>query len=134
MRERSTRWSRAAWGLLIALVGCGSMPVYEQSRSTDPSGRLDAIVVERGTDATVATPTQVFIASRGQTITPDTPLKPVVIADRVRKASVTWISNGRLRVELQGGRVFRHRGVDQPGGVVVEVRLDGVQQKPNPEK
>ena len=117
---------------LILLSGCGPMPVDEKLRRTDPSGKLDAIVVERGTDATVATPTQVFVAPKGQAIKPDTKAEPVLRADHVKKAEVIWASSGRLQIELQGGRIFRHLPLDQPSGVVVQVRVDGVEHKPDP--
>lgn len=109
--------------LLFCLCGCGPMPIDEKLRRTDPAGKLDAIVVERGTDATVATPTQVFIASKGQAILPNIKSKPVLVADQVEKAEVNWPSSGRLRIELKGGRVFRHLPMDELTGVVVEVRV-----------
>jgi hypothetical protein len=118
--------------LLLYTCGCGPMPVDEKSRRTDPSGKLDAIVVERGTDATVATPTQVFIAPKGQAIPPDTKSKPVLTSDHVKKAEVTWASPHRLHIELKGGRVFRHLQVDEPTGVVVEVSVDGKKHAPEP--
>lgn len=124
-------WRFARPWMLLLLYGCGPMPVEEKMRRTDPGGKLDAIVVERGTDATVATPTQVFIAPKGQAIQPDTKAQPVLRADHVKKAEVSWLSSGRLRIELQGGRIFGHLLLDQPSGVVVQVRLDGVDHKPD---
>lgn len=121
--------------LLFCLCGCGPMPVDEKLRRTNPAGKLDAIVVERGTDATVATPTQVFIAPKGQAIPPNTKSKPVLVADHVEKAEVSWPSSGRLRIELKGGRVYRHLPVDELTGVVVEVRLNKIKNTtsyPNP--
>ncbi len=115
---------------LICLYGCGPMPVDEKLRRTDPSGRFDAVVVERGTDATVATPTQVFIAPKGQVIPPNIKSKPVLTADHVEKAEVIWPSSGRLQIELKGGRVFRHSSLDEATGVIVEVSVDGVKRKP----
>lgn len=125
-------WVAAGPFLLLWLCGCGPMPVDEKLRRTDPSGRLDAIVVERGTDVTVPTPTQVFVAAKGQVVQPDTKAEPVLRADRVRKAEVTWASSGRVQIDLQGGRIFRHLRLDQPSGVVVQVRVDGVEHKPDP--
>lgn len=116
--------------LLVCLLGCGPMSVDEKSRSTDPGGKLDAIVVERGSDATAATPTQVFIAPKGQTIPPETKSKPVLTADHVEKATVAWASPGRLQIELKGGRIFRHLPVDEPTGVVIEASVDGKRHIP----
>lgn len=117
--------------LLVCLYGCGPMPVDEKLRRTDPSGRFDAVVVERGTDATVATPTQVFVAPKGQVIPPNIKSKPVLTADHVEKAELIWPSSGRLQIELKGGRVYRHLHLDEASGVVVEVRVDGVKRKPS---
>ena len=106
------------------------MSVDEKVRLADPSGKLDAIVVERGTDATVASPTQVFIEPKGQVIRPDTKSEPVLIADHVEKTEVTWVTSGRVRINIKGGRIFRHFAMDKPSGVVIEVFLDGAQHKP----
>lgn len=116
--------------LLLSLYGCGASPVDEKLRRTDPSGKLDAIVVERGSDATVATPTQVFIAPKGQAIPPDTKSQPVMTADHVEKAEVTWPSAGRLQIDLRGGRIFRHASKDESTGVVIELRIDGKPPRP----
>ncbi len=124
-------WSYGSVVLFLWLCGCAPLPVDEKLRRTAPDGRLDAIVVERGTDATAASPTQIFIAPKGEAIKPDTKAEPVLVADCVVKAEVTWASSGRLQVDLQGGRIFRHLPMHQPGGVVVQVRLDGVEHKPD---
>ena len=116
--------------LLVSLYGCGPMPVDEKLRRTDPSGKLDAIVVERGSDATVATPTQVFIAPKSQAIPPDTKSKPVVTADHVEKAEVTWQSAGRVQIDLKGGRIYRHLPSDESTGVVIQLRVDGKTHTP----
>lgn len=133
MHSKSLLWARlkkptVMW-LLFILCGCGPMLVDEKSRSTDPSGKLDAIVVERGSDATVATPTQVFIAPKGEVIQPDSKSEPVVTADHVDKAKAVWASSGRVRIEFKGARIYRHLPMDQPNGVVIEVIVDGVQHK-----
>ena len=115
---------------LAFLYGCGPMPVDERLRRTDPSGKFDAIVVERGSDATVATPTQVFIAPKGQAIFPDTKIQPVMVADHVEKAEMTWPSAGRLRIDLKGGRIFRHLQSDETTAVVIELSVDGKVYQP----
>ncbi len=115
---------------LAFLYGCGPTPVDEKLRRTDPSGKFDAIVVERGSDATVATPTQVFIAPKGQAIPPDIKSQPVIVADHVEKAEVTWPSAGRLRIDLKGGRIFRHLQSDEATAIVLELRVDGKVHKP----
>jgi hypothetical protein len=116
--------------LLVSLWGCGPLPVDEKVRCTDPSGKVDAIVVERLTDATVATPTQVFIAPKGQAITPETKNKPVVSADHVEKAEVTWPSVGRVKIDFKGGRIYRHLPSDESSGIVIELRVDGKVHRP----
>ncbi|MBS2033892.1 hypothetical protein JST97_02840 [bacterium] len=115
---------------LAFFYGCGPMPVDEKLRRTDPSGKFDAIVVERGSDATVATPTQVFIAPKGQAILPDTNSQPVIVADHVEKAEVAWPSAGRLKIDLKRGRIFRHLQSDGTTGVVIELRVDGKVHQP----
>lgn len=96
---------------LILLMGCGPLPVHELQRNPNPAGNVDAVIVERGTDATVATPTQVLVLPRGQAVSDDPgpkfDVEPVLIADHVENLQIAWLSNTRLKITAARARLFR---------------------------
>lgn len=92
------------WSLLSVLffLSCGPLASVEIKRSTAPNALIDAVWVERQTDATVATPTEVYLVSRGKPISN----KPVFRCDQVKDMKLTWLDENTLKISASEARVF----------------------------
>jgi hypothetical protein len=88
--------------MAATLLAACSPKITEVSRVRDPSGRLDAIVVIRETDATVATPTEIFVRPAGLAAKGE----PIFDADKVEGLKVDWLAADVLRVRAQEARSF----------------------------
>lgn len=93
--------------LLIAVVcllaACERSTLHETMRITSPDHMVDAVIATVDTDATVATPTKLFIVPTGTKIT-DT--ESVLVADNLQNFTVSWQSSKKLVVSFSSGRVF----------------------------
>ena len=111
--------------LLLATVGC-SPKVRELARVASPDNTVEAVMAIKETDATVATPTEVYLVGRGQSL----PSDPVFRADHVDGLSVHWTSARHLVVHASNARVFLRQGTmavpSQAGAsqVLIEYRVD----------
>lgn len=99
------------------LVGCAPT-VRETGRVTSPDGRHDAVLAIKETDATVATPTVVYVVPQGRQ---KLPRKPVFLADHVENAELTWDSAKVLRIRAKRARIFRE--VKSIRGVTVQLDI-----------
>lgn len=84
------------------LVAACSPKITEQNRVRDPSGGLDAVVAVLETDATVATPTVVYVRPAGASAKGE----PVFDADKVEGLKVDWLASDVLRIGAQSARSF----------------------------
>jgi len=91
-------WLVVTCGLLTAC----SPTLVETERVKNPSGSLDAVIGERQTDATAATPTEVFIVKSGDSIAGE----PFFRADHVSGMRATWNSDRDLLLHAEAARVF----------------------------
>lgn len=106
-------------------------PIEETTRVSDSTGRLDAVVAIKLTNATVSTPTEVYIVKSGNEVLE----RSVFRAERVEDVDVRWegenvvISSkkARIRFEAANYEVESDSGVTVTGSIRYEVltRLPG---------
>ncbi len=89
--------------IIILLSGCAPQRT-ETLRVSNRSNAIDAVLAIRETDATVGTPTEVFLVSKGTTAL-DT---PVFRADRVDGIKLEWVDESQLTIHANVARVFHH--------------------------
>lgn len=77
--------------------------IVEVARSKSPDGVLESVIVTRATDATVATPTEVYLVPKGGEVKGE----PFFRADHVSGISVSWRSDSNLLVQATEARPFR---------------------------
>lgn len=83
--------------------------IVEAGRFPSPDGILEAVIATRATDATVATPTEIYIIPRGGNVTGE----PFFRADHVTDISVTWQDRERLSVQAAEARPFRQEATQK---------------------
>ncbi len=111
--------------LLMAATGCAPR-VRELSRQSSPDNSIEAVTAVKETDATVDTPSEVYLVQRGGQL----PAEPAFRADHVGGLSVRWLSNDRLAIHAAAARVFlksasvRINTADGSRNVGVEYRVD----------
>lgn len=89
--------------VLLSLAGCGRPNQHEVSRVTSPDHLVDAVIAEEDTDATVATPTLLYIVPTGAKITN---VDSVLLADHVENLSLSWKAPKKLVVSYSSARIF----------------------------
>lgn len=110
-------WSGLLACVFLVAAGCG--PAFEEVQRIVSQDRLvDAVVFNRLTDATVATPTEIFVLPAGGGPSGDS----VWRADKVVGLVVTWTSASTLQIEAKEARVFVKRDL-------VEVAIGGGAEK-----
>lgn len=120
MREYpAVRWIAAT--LLLAAcspLSTGAPQLRELRRAGAPGLPVEAVVAEGLTNATVATPTYVYILPIGQKAGGE----PVFIADHVEGLAVSWESKDRLHISARTSRTFRKNEQSRTAsGVAVKV-------------
>ena len=125
LRKNLSRLALAV--VLVVLVGLTSCAKDQETvRTRSPDGRVDALLVERQTGATVATPVLLYIVKAGD---PAGTGEPVLLGDNFDGLSIKWTGPKLLSVTYKKGRIFKFtnfwesRAVDH-WSYVVEVRLD----------
>lgn len=88
---------------LSALMAPCPPPCRELSRVSNPWLPVDAVIAERLSGATVATPTLVFVVSKGEPI----PDNGAFLCDHARGVNVAWTAANRLEVSAESARVFQ---------------------------
>jgi hypothetical protein len=116
MRVRQVKCIRSGALVCVFLVVAGCAPAFEEVKRVGSQDRLvDAVVFNRLTDATVATPTEIYVLPAGSGPSGDS----VWRADKVVGLAVTWTSTSTLQIEAKEARVFVKRDlaeVDIGGG------------------
>lgn len=95
------------------LTACANQ-ITELQRATNASKSLDAVVAVKETDATVATPTEIFVVPSGQKAKDN----PVFRADNIEGLVVSWENESNLIIRAKKARVFLDREtvvIDIPG-------------------
>jgi hypothetical protein len=113
--------------VLVMVVGLASCAKDRETvRTRSPDGKVDALLVERETGATVATPVLLYIVKAGD---PAGSGEPVLLGDNFDGLSIKWAAPKLLSVTHKKGRIFKFtnfwesRAVDD-WSYVVEVRLN----------
>jgi len=86
----------------IFLYKFGSYENSETGRFSSPNDAIDAVTVERLINATVATPSLVYVLPKGMPISGN----PVFLADHVDGLVVTWKDDVTLLVHADRGRIY----------------------------
>jgi hypothetical protein len=116
---------KLAWLIVMCglVAACSPPPFVETQRVKSPSSTLDAIIGERQTDATVATPTEVFVVRAGEAVAGE----PIFRADHVSGLTAVWKSDRELLVRAEAARVFLYSPkavFDDGDSQTVAIKLD----------
>ncbi len=104
VRQRSEYVSGGICMLIgLFVLGCNSPEGREVERQSSPDKRVDAVVVERLTDATVATPIELFLVPTGKEWKKES---PVLRGDKFDGLRVTWQQPRYLEIHYKKGRIF----------------------------
>ena len=88
----------------LSLLSCSSN-IKEVRRVVNESSAIDAVVANRETDATVATPTEIYITPKDGRAKGE----PVFRADNVEGLKLEWRGSEDLKVHAEKARVFLQR-------------------------
>jgi len=107
----------------MALVACTGKS-SEVGRFKSPDGVVEAVIVERASDATVATPIEVYLVPIGTPVSGE----PLLTGDRFENLFLTWREPRLLELRYTKGRVYKFTNFWQSADVdqfryVVELRL-----------
>jgi hypothetical protein len=115
--------------LFVALVSsaCSKPSMQEISRITSPDSVVDAVLIERGVGATVATPSEIYIVPKGGKVTGE----PLLRGDHMDKLTLIWKQSRLLEVSYAKGRIFSFRNFWESADVqnwtyIVELKLTKV--------
>lgn len=89
--------------LTILLLGCNPPEEREIQRQVSPDKLVDVVLVERLTDATVATPTVLFLVASGKEWKGE---PPILLGDKFEGLQVIWKRPRFLEVHYRKGRIF----------------------------
>ncbi|WP_338759776.1 hypothetical protein [Massilia sp. METH4] len=90
------------FSLLLIFVSACAPSLTEIQRLSDSEAMLDAVIAERETDATVDTPTELYVVSHAAAVSGE----PVLRMDKVDSLRVTWESDRNLTAHAETARVF----------------------------
>jgi hypothetical protein len=94
--------------LAILVAGCAPA-IKEVRRVSSPDGLLEAVIAVRQTDATVPTPTEVYLLQSKSAPSGE----PVWRADNVSGLELAWVEGRSLQIRASEARVFLKRdGID----------------------
>ena len=97
-------WFGILTWVLVVVAGCA--PAFEEvQRLGSQDKALDAVVFKRQTNATVATPTEIYVLPAGGGPSGE----PVWRADMVVGLVVSWTSADSVQIEAKEARVFLKR-------------------------
>ncbi len=99
-------------------------PIREIERKSNALGTVEAALVTRETNATVPTPTEIYLLPFGEEVSG----QPVFRADRVQNFQMDWESNSVLVLTADQARVFiaeqsSEVGQQFDGGHSIHLRL-----------
>jgi len=117
----------AAVSVLCVLASCADENVQgtEKARVSSPDGVVDAVLIVKETDATVATPSELYVVPKG---TKPTKSAMIMRGDYFANVSLKWKEPRFLELHYDTGRVFTFKNFWQSAEVsnnsyVVEIRL-----------
>lgn len=93
---------------VLMLTAC-TPDAREIARTPNASGQIDAVIAVRETGATVATPSEIYIVSKGQAISGEA----VFRADNVEGLQVVWSSDVALTIRADKARVFLRKSTQR---------------------
>ena len=88
--------------MTMMLAGC-SPESQEIGRYVSPDKLVDAVLVELKTDATVATPTKLFLLPAGKDWSADS---PILLGDHFEELRIVWRRPDLLEIHYKKGRIF----------------------------
>jgi hypothetical protein len=113
--------------IIPGLSSCANRDIVRVRRPS-PDGKVEALLVERETGATVATPMLLYIVKAGDTAPTG---EPVLLGDNFEDLSIKWVEAKLLSVTYRKGRIFKFTNFWESSAVdnwsyVVEIRLDPI--------
>lgn len=108
---------------LLRLTLSDPMPLHEKARVSSPDSLLDAIIVEKGTHATVPTPTEVYIVQAGEA--PEG--EPVFRGDHLSNISLSWADEETVNVVVYSARSFLEKdtvSISLPDGRIKSIAVN----------
>lgn len=128
----------AAVLMLFSAVGCADDRIQgrETARISSPDQVVDAVLVVKETNATVATPLELYVVPRGA---PPSNLALVLRGDHFENVSLRWTKPKFLEVQYDTLRIFTFRNFWMSREVsnfsyVVEIRLKPMRESFSLEK
>lgn len=88
--------------IVFLLCGCFSSTSIEINRVSNSLNTIDAVIAEKETGATVATPTEIYLIAHGEKIHG----KPVFLSDHTKYISLEWQDESTLIIHAATARVF----------------------------
>jgi hypothetical protein len=87
-------------------TGCRAPAAREVERSVSPDGKIEAVLLERLTDATVSTPFELYMIPRG-----GTPKDEYIVLriDRSSAPHIQWLQANEIAVRCDGARIWDFR-------------------------
>ena len=89
-------------GCFLLLIACTPPSATEIFRISNAKGNVDAVMVELNTDATVATPTEIYLIPKDDAISG----KAVLRADKVENMKLIWTEPDILTIRATDARIF----------------------------
>ena len=86
----------------IQLASCSWPTASEISRVSNPTATIDAVIAELNTNATVATPSEIYLVLKGEKIHGDA----IFRADRVEDMKLKWTDTNTLIIQAETARIF----------------------------
>src|SRR4051812_21109654 len=98
-------FARAAFALgLSAIAGCDDSSSYhELARAVSPNKRIELVIAEISTDATVPTPYQVFVVASGKAPSSE---QLIFKIDKSTQPHVEWVDDTTAVIQCTAGRIW----------------------------
>lgn len=109
---------------LAIIASCTEPPGEEVSRIPSPDGLVDAILIRKNVDATVATPYEICIVPTGSKVS----CEALIRGDHFENLNIAWKEPQLLEISYSKGRIFNFTNFWQSDKVqnfkyIVELRL-----------
>ena len=89
--------------MVTLLLGCNLPEGREVERQVSPDKLVDAVLVERLTHATVATPTELFLVPSGKEWKGES---PILRGDKFEGLRIVWQRPHFIEIHYRKGRIF----------------------------
>lgn len=97
--------------IIISIIfsGCQDNRISEVNRIISPNGKVDAVIAEMGTDATVSTSYYIFIVEHKKNPSEE---DLIFKADKVISLKLKWSGSETIEIRCDSGRIWKYRNFD----------------------